>query len=37
MRHHHSPKRGNFGVTTPLWDYVFGTAISARGKAVLSQ
>jgi sterol desaturase/sphingolipid hydroxylase (fatty acid hydroxylase superfamily) len=30
MRHHHSPKRGNFGVTTPLWDHLFGTAISAR-------
>jgi sterol desaturase/sphingolipid hydroxylase (fatty acid hydroxylase superfamily) len=37
MRHHHSPKRGNFGVTTRLWDYVFGTAISARGKVVVSQ
>jgi sterol desaturase/sphingolipid hydroxylase (fatty acid hydroxylase superfamily) len=36
MRHHHSPKRGNFGVTTPLWDYVFGTAISAQRKAVVS-
>jgi sterol desaturase/sphingolipid hydroxylase (fatty acid hydroxylase superfamily) len=30
MRHHHSPKRGNFGVTTALWDRVFGTAIGAR-------
>jgi sterol desaturase/sphingolipid hydroxylase (fatty acid hydroxylase superfamily) len=37
MRHHHSPKRGNFGVTTHVWDYVFGTAISAQGKAVTSQ
>jgi sterol desaturase/sphingolipid hydroxylase (fatty acid hydroxylase superfamily) len=36
MRHHHSPKRGNFGVTTHLWDYIFGTAISARSKAVIS-
>ncbi len=36
MRHHYSPKRGNFGVTTPFWDYVFGTAISARDKAVAS-
>jgi sterol desaturase/sphingolipid hydroxylase (fatty acid hydroxylase superfamily) len=36
MRHHHSPKRGNFGVTTHVWDYVFGTAISAQGKAVTS-
>ena len=30
MRHHYSPKAGNFGVSTPLWDYVFGTAITAR-------
>jgi sterol desaturase/sphingolipid hydroxylase (fatty acid hydroxylase superfamily) len=36
MRHHHSPKRGNFGVTTHVWDHVFGTAISAQGKAVTS-
>jgi sterol desaturase/sphingolipid hydroxylase (fatty acid hydroxylase superfamily) len=36
MRHHHSPKRGNFGVTLPLWDYVFRTAIRSRGKAVIS-
>jgi sterol desaturase/sphingolipid hydroxylase (fatty acid hydroxylase superfamily) len=27
MRHHYSPRSGNFGVTTPLWDHVFGTAI----------
>jgi sterol desaturase/sphingolipid hydroxylase (fatty acid hydroxylase superfamily) len=33
MRHHHSPKRGNFGVTTRIWDFVFGTAIRARNKA----
>jgi sterol desaturase/sphingolipid hydroxylase (fatty acid hydroxylase superfamily) len=36
MRHHHSPKHGNFGVTLPLWDYVFGTAIRSRAKAVIS-
>ena len=36
MRHHYSPHGGNFGVTTPLWDYVFGTAIKARGKTVTS-
>jgi sterol desaturase/sphingolipid hydroxylase (fatty acid hydroxylase superfamily) len=30
MRHHYSPKSGNFGVTTQLWDHVFGTAISVR-------
>ncbi len=36
MRHHYSPKSGNFGVTTPLWDYVFGTTIRARSKATVS-
>ena len=36
MRHHYSPKGGNFGVTTPLWDHVFGTAISVRNKAAVS-
>jgi sterol desaturase/sphingolipid hydroxylase (fatty acid hydroxylase superfamily) len=36
MRHHYSPKRGNFGVTTPLWDRVFGTVIHARDKPVMS-
>jgi sterol desaturase/sphingolipid hydroxylase (fatty acid hydroxylase superfamily) len=30
MRHHHSPRRGNFGVTSSVWDHLFGTAISAR-------
>ncbi|HEX3847818.1 MAG TPA: sterol desaturase family protein [Steroidobacteraceae bacterium] len=33
LRHHYSPQKGNFGVTTGLWDRVFGTAIVAR-KAV---
>jgi sterol desaturase/sphingolipid hydroxylase (fatty acid hydroxylase superfamily) len=28
MRHHFSPQKGNFGVTTALWDHVFGTAIA---------
>ncbi|HEV7610416.1 MAG TPA: sterol desaturase family protein [Steroidobacteraceae bacterium] len=37
MRHHYSPKNGNFGVTTSIWDHVFGTAISVRDKAVVSQ
>ena len=37
MRHHYSPKSGNFGVTTSVWDRVFGTAIHARDKAVASQ
>lgn len=36
MRHHYSPRSGNFGVTTPLWDHVFGTALSARSKATAS-
>jgi sterol desaturase/sphingolipid hydroxylase (fatty acid hydroxylase superfamily) len=30
LRHHYSPRPGNFGVTTPLWDHVFGTYIAAR-------
>jgi sterol desaturase/sphingolipid hydroxylase (fatty acid hydroxylase superfamily) len=30
MRHHYSPRSGNFGVTTPLWDHVFGTAIAPK-------
>jgi len=25
--HHYSEVEGNFGVTTPFWDYVFGTAL----------
>ena len=28
--HHHHPDR-NFGVTSPLWDYVFGTRYISRG------
>jgi sterol desaturase/sphingolipid hydroxylase (fatty acid hydroxylase superfamily) len=36
MRHHYSPKQGNFGVTTSIWDHVFGTAIAARNKAAAS-
>jgi sterol desaturase/sphingolipid hydroxylase (fatty acid hydroxylase superfamily) len=32
---HHSPYVcGNFGVTTALWDYVFGTHISSQTRAV---
>lgn len=27
--HHHSDVEGNFGVTTPFWDRVFGTAVRA--------
>jgi len=29
-RHHHLSHSGNFGVTTALWDYVFGTALERR-------
>jgi sterol desaturase/sphingolipid hydroxylase (fatty acid hydroxylase superfamily) len=36
MRHHFSPKGGNFGVTTSVWDHVFGTVIRVRGKAMVS-
>jgi sterol desaturase/sphingolipid hydroxylase (fatty acid hydroxylase superfamily) len=36
MRHHYSPKSGNFGVTTPIWDHVFGTVIHVHDKAVVS-
>jgi len=36
MRHHHSPKLGNFGVTTRMWDHVFGTAIDNRHKTLIS-
>ena len=28
LRHHYSTQAGNFGVTIPLWDYVFGTVIA---------
>jgi sterol desaturase/sphingolipid hydroxylase (fatty acid hydroxylase superfamily) len=32
LRHvrHHQSHRGNFGVTTGVWDHVFGTAIGGR-------
>ena len=29
-RHHHLSHSGNFGVTTSVWDHVFGTALEAR-------
>jgi sterol desaturase/sphingolipid hydroxylase (fatty acid hydroxylase superfamily) len=29
-RHHHLSQSGNFGVTTGVWDYVFGTALEAH-------
>ena len=37
LRHHYSPRSGNFGVTTSVWDRIFGTVISARNKAVVPQ
>jgi sterol desaturase/sphingolipid hydroxylase (fatty acid hydroxylase superfamily) len=37
MRHHYSPKSGNFGVTTSVWDRIFGTVISVRDKAAVPQ
>jgi sterol desaturase/sphingolipid hydroxylase (fatty acid hydroxylase superfamily) len=33
LRHHYSKKSGNFGVTTTLWDRVFGTTISVAANA----
>jgi sterol desaturase/sphingolipid hydroxylase (fatty acid hydroxylase superfamily) len=30
-RHHYKSSGGNFGVTTGVWDYVFGTAIDDAG------
>ncbi len=35
LRHHYSPKSGNFGVTTRFWDRVFGTAIGAGGNSTI--
>jgi sterol desaturase/sphingolipid hydroxylase (fatty acid hydroxylase superfamily) len=31
-RHHHLSHDGDFGVTTALWDRVFGTALESRGR-----
>ena len=28
--HHHTSRRGNFGVTTPVWDWLFRTALETR-------
>jgi sterol desaturase/sphingolipid hydroxylase (fatty acid hydroxylase superfamily) len=28
--HHHTARRGNFGVTTPMWDWLFRTALETR-------
>ena len=32
-RHHYSPDSGNFGVTTGVWDIVFGTELELRRTA----
>lgn len=29
MRHHYAPHRGNFGVTSALWDHALGTTIKS--------
>jgi sterol desaturase/sphingolipid hydroxylase (fatty acid hydroxylase superfamily) len=34
MYHHYSIQPGNFGVTTPLWDYVFGTVIDPTRRPI---
>jgi sterol desaturase/sphingolipid hydroxylase (fatty acid hydroxylase superfamily) len=31
-RHHHLSHSGNFGVTTALWDHIFGTALEPRAE-----
>ncbi len=31
LRHHRHPVPGNFGVTTGVWDFIFGTAIAPGG------
>lgn len=33
FRHHNPEHCGNFGVTTPLWDHIFGTYLGARHAA----
>jgi sterol desaturase/sphingolipid hydroxylase (fatty acid hydroxylase superfamily) len=38
LRHHRHPVPGNFGVTTGVWDFVFGTAIKpSRSEARLGR
>jgi sterol desaturase/sphingolipid hydroxylase (fatty acid hydroxylase superfamily) len=32
VRHHHLSNSGNFGVTTAVWDQVFGTALEERAQ-----
>jgi sterol desaturase/sphingolipid hydroxylase (fatty acid hydroxylase superfamily) len=37
MYHHYSRQPGNFGVTIPLWDYVFGTVIDAPARRPIAR
>ncbi|BEV01878.1 sterol desaturase family protein [Novosphingobium olei] len=32
MRHHHGSEAGNFAITTPLWDKLFGSTIKSQRK-----
>ncbi|CCE02969.1 sterol desaturase family protein [Bradyrhizobium sp. STM 3809] len=32
LRHHRDPQPGNFGVVTPLWDHLLGTALTRRAR-----
>jgi sterol desaturase/sphingolipid hydroxylase (fatty acid hydroxylase superfamily) len=34
LLHHAASGSGNYGVTTPIWDYVFGTNVPARARAM---
>jgi sterol desaturase/sphingolipid hydroxylase (fatty acid hydroxylase superfamily) len=34
LLHHSASGSGNYGVTTPIWDYVFGTNMSSRARAM---
>ena len=37
MRHHHGNEVGNFAITTPLWDKLFGTTITTlKGRSEAS-
>jgi sterol desaturase/sphingolipid hydroxylase (fatty acid hydroxylase superfamily) len=32
IRHHYAKREGNYAITAILWDWVFGTQISAKGR-----
>ena len=34
LLHHSASGSGNYGVPTPIWDYVFGTNMSSRARAM---